>query len=165
MQMIVLVNMLCLFSAILVNLLGPSSAARTETGCLSKVLQVTGYNRKPSIFLPLGPSTLEDTIGMSIMIFPMSPVLLVRIVREPRVRSGGGWVAVPFNGFPVDAASGSPLFWLVSSEVDGLLASVDWQTALPSGPEIKLRVLRFLMNRCKHIVDYPFMFHFNISFW
>jgi hypothetical protein len=45
---------------------------------------------------------------------------------------------VPFSGLPVDAVGGSALFWLVSSEVDGLLASVDWQIALPSGPKVKL---------------------------
>ncbi|BAS84726.1 Os03g0419200 [Oryza sativa Japonica Group] len=80
---------------------------------------------------------------MSIMIFPMSPVLLVRIVSDPSVRNGDCCVTVPFSGLPVDAVGGSALFWLVSSEVDGLLASVDWQIALPSGPENNIESFEF----------------------
>jgi hypothetical protein len=81
--------------------------------------------RKPSILLPLGPSNLDDTIGMSsIMIFLMSRVLLVLVVRDPSVRSCGCSVALPFSSFPVDVG-GSTLFCLVIlSEADVLLASV-----------------------------------------
>lgn len=72
--------------------------------------------RKPSILLALGPSTLDETIGMSsIMSFLMSPVLLVRVVRDPSVRRRGCGcgcsVAVPFSGFSAAlVVGGSMLF-------------------------------------------------------
>jgi hypothetical protein len=92
--------------------------------------------RKPSILLPLGPSTLDDTIGMSsIMIFLMSPLLLlVPVVRDPSVRSRGCSVAVPFSGFPDDVGGSTLLCLILLSEADMLLASVICTTALPARP-------------------------------
>lgn len=67
--------------------------------------------RKPSILLALGPSTLDETIGMSsIIIFLISLQLLVLVVRDPSVRSRGCSVEVPFCGFSVALVGGSILF-------------------------------------------------------
>jgi hypothetical protein len=55
-------------------------------------------------------------------------------VRDPSVRRRGCSVGVPFSGFSAALVGGSMLFWFVLSEVDGLLASVDWLIALPPIP-------------------------------
>jgi len=57
-------------------------------------------------------------------------------------------VEVPFCGFSAAlVGGGSMLFSFVLSEVDGLFASVDWQTALPPIPgKATAKTLRFLVE-------------------
>jgi len=82
------------------------------------------------------------------MIFLISLQLLVLVVRDPSVRSRGCSVEVPFCGFSAAlVGGGSMLFSFVLSEVDGLFASVDWQTALPPIPgKAAAKTLRFLVG-------------------
>lgn len=84
------------------------------------------YRKRP-IFLSLASSALEDTIGMSyIMVFLVSLVLLVLIVRDPSVFSGSCSEITLLGGLPtvVIVEGGIMLFCLVFPEVE-VLASVD----------------------------------------